>query len=63
MAYRYLPSMVSYGLHPTPYEVVRKLGQQDAIVRINSNARSRKYWPGLPEQIEVRLVSRKIRGC
>ena len=47
----------------TQYEVVRKLGRQDAIVRINSSARSRKYWPGLPEQIEVRLVSRKIRGC
>ena len=46
----------------TQYEVVRKLGRQDAIVRINSSARSRKYWPGLPEQIEVRLVSRKING-
>lgn len=46
----------------TQYEVVRKLGRQDAIVRINSSARSRKYWPDLPEQIEVRLVSRKING-
>lgn len=44
------------------YEVVRKLGRQDAIVRINSSARSRKYWPSLPEQIDVRLVSRKING-
>ena len=62
MAYHYLPSMVSYGVHPTQYEVVRKLGRQDAIVQINSSAGSRKYWPGLPEQIEVRLVSRKING-
>lgn len=46
----------------TQYEVVRKLGRQDAIVRINSSARSRKYWPGLPKQLEVRLVSRKIKG-
>ncbi|WP_299011940.1 IS4 family transposase [uncultured Shewanella sp.] len=46
----------------TQYEIVRKLGRQDAIVRINSSARSRKYWPDLPEQIEVRLVSRKMNG-
>ena len=46
----------------TQYEVVRKLGRQDAIVRINSSARSRKYWPALPKQIEVRLITRKING-
>lgn len=42
--------------------MVRKLGRQYAIVRINSCARSRKYWSGLPTQIEVRLISRKING-
>ena len=46
----------------TQYKVVRKLGRQDAIVRINSSARSRKYWSGLSTRIEVRLISRKING-
>lgn len=44
------------------YEVVRKLGRQDQLVRLRSNPRARKLWPELPEEFVVRLVSRKING-
>lgn len=44
------------------YEVVRKLGRQDQLVRLRSNPRARKLWPELPEELIVRLVSRQING-
>ena len=46
----------------TLHKVIRTLGLQDAIVRINSSARSLKYRFGLPKQLEVRLVSLKIKA-
>jgi len=46
----------------TQYEVVRKIGRTQSIVRLRSNPRARKLWPQLPEFIEARLVSKKING-
>ncbi|WP_196137805.1 IS4 family transposase [Aliikangiella sp. G2MR2-5] len=46
----------------TQYEVLRKLGRTQSIVRLTSNPRARKLWPNLPETIEARLVSKKING-
>jgi len=45
-----------------PYEVIRKLGRNDNLVRLSSNPRARKLWPTLPETLVVRLISRKIKG-
>ena len=44
------------------YDVVRKLGRQDKLVKLTSNPRARKLWPELPTELIVRLVSRKING-
>ncbi|MCF6443102.1 IS4 family transposase, partial [Pseudoalteromonas luteoviolacea] len=44
------------------YEVIRKLGRQDKLVKLKSNPRARKLWPDLPNEMVVRLVSRKIQG-
>lgn len=46
----------------TQFEVVRQLGRQDKLVKLKSNPRARKRWPDLPEELIVRLVSRKIKG-
>ena len=44
------------------YEVVRALGRNDKLVRLASNPRARKQWPELPEELNVRLITRKING-
>lgn len=44
------------------YEVIRTLGRNDKLVCLKSNPRARKLWPDLPEEIVVRLVSRKVNG-
>lgn len=44
------------------YDVVRKLGRQDKLIKLTSNPRARKLWPDLPEEMIVRLVSRKVNG-
>lgn len=46
----------------TRYEVVRKLGRQDALVRLKTRPQARKKWPQLPETIEARLLIRNING-
>ena len=46
----------------TQYEVVRRVGKKQAIVRLSSNPRARKLWPDLPEQLEVRLITRNVKG-
>lgn len=46
----------------TQYEVIRKLGKQDVIVRLKTTPQAKKKWVGLPAFIEARLVSRKIKG-
>lgn len=44
------------------YEVIRSLGRNDKIVQLKSNPHARKRWPELPNELEVRLISRKING-
>uniref|UniRef100_UPI002625E7DF IS4 family transposase n=1 Tax=uncultured Shewanella sp. TaxID=173975 RepID=UPI002625E7DF len=44
------------------YEVLRSLGRNDKIVRLKSNPHARKRWPALPDELEVRLISRQING-
>lgn len=44
------------------YEVVRSLGRNDKLVRLQSNPRARKLWPSLPDALTARLVTRKING-
>lgn len=46
----------------TQYEEVKSLGKQDKIVQIKTTPQSRKKRPHLPEVIEARLVTRKVKG-
>ena len=46
----------------TQYEVVRKLGRQDVIIRLKASPQAKKQWNDLPKEMEVRMVSRKING-
>ena len=46
----------------TQYEVVRKLGRQDALVRLKTSPQARKKWPQLPDTLEARLLTRTING-
>ena len=44
------------------YEVLRSLGHNDKIVQLKSNPHARKRWPELPDELEVRLITRKVNG-
>ncbi|WP_421292184.1 IS4 family transposase [Aeromonas veronii] len=46
----------------TQYEVVRKLGRQDALVLLKTSPQARKKWPHLPDTVEARLLTRTING-
>lgn len=46
----------------TQYEIIKSLGRQDKIVRINACSQARKNFSDLPEYIEVRLLTRTING-
>ena len=46
----------------TQYEVVRKLGKQDELIRLKTSPQAKKQWEGLPEELTVRLIRRKING-
>jgi len=46
----------------TQYEVVRSLGRQDKLIRLKTTAQSRKKFADLPDNIEVRLVTKNIKG-
>lgn len=46
----------------TQYEVVRRLGKQDTLIRLTTTPQARKKREGLPMTMEARLVSRKIKG-
>ncbi|MGL5039818.1 MAG: IS4 family transposase [Aeromonas sp.] len=46
----------------TQYEVVRKLGRQDALVLLKTSPQARKKWPHLPDTVEARLLTRNING-
>jgi len=44
------------------YEVVRKLGRQDYLVRLTTSAQARKKWPTLPTELVARLLTRQVNG-
>ncbi|WP_409420519.1 IS4 family transposase [Pseudaeromonas sp. ZJS20] len=46
----------------TQYEVIRKLGRQDALVCLTSSPQAKKKWSELPEQLEARLLTRTMNG-
>ncbi len=46
----------------TQYEVVRRLGKQDELIMLKTSPQARKQWEGLPDELTVRLISRKVNG-
>lgn len=44
------------------YEVVCRLGKQDELVTLKTTPQARKQWEGLPEELVVRLIRRKVNG-
>lgn len=44
------------------YQVVQRLGRQDAIVTLSTSPQARKQWPGLPESLTARLLSKTVKG-
>lgn len=46
----------------TQYEEVRSLGRQDRLIRLTTTPQSRKKRPDLPEYIEARLLTKKVKG-
>lgn len=45
----------------TQYEVVRSLGRQDKLIRLKATAQARKKFGDLPDNLEVRLVTKKYQ--
>lgn len=46
----------------TQYREITRYGRKDCLVEISTTPQSRKKWPGLPDAIQVRLVSRTVKG-
>lgn len=46
----------------TQYEVVHRLGRQDALVTLRTSPQARKQWPDLPETLQARLLSKTVKG-
>ncbi|MBO1273727.1 transposase, partial [Shewanella sp. 4t3-1-2LB] len=46
----------------TQFEVITKLGRQDKLIRLTTTAQSRKQFKELPEFIEVRLLTKMVKG-
>lgn len=44
------------------HEVIHRLGRQDAIVSLPTSPQARKQWPGLPETLQARLLSKTVKG-
>ncbi len=44
------------------YEVIQRLGRQDAVVSLSTSPQARKQWPGLPERLTARLLSKTVKG-
>ncbi len=44
------------------YDVVRRLGKQDNLITLRTSPQARKQRAGLPETLEARLISRKVKG-
>lgn len=46
----------------TQYREVRSLGRGDRLIELTTTPQSRKKWPDLPDTIQARLLTRKIKG-
>ena len=46
----------------TQYKEIRKLGRNDKLVALKASPQARKKYPELPESVEVRLITRTIKG-
>ena len=46
----------------TQYEVVQRLGKQDELIRLKTSPQARKQWEGLPDELIVRLIRRRVNG-
>jgi IS4 transposase len=46
----------------TQYEVIRKIGRQDRVVRLTTSPQAKKKFIDLPDSIEARLLSKTIKG-
>ena len=46
----------------TQYEIVHSLGRQDKLIEIKATAQARKKFDDLLESIEVRLVTKTVKG-
>lgn len=44
------------------YEVVQRLGRQDALVTLRTSPQARKQWPDLPETLQAQLLSKTVKG-
>ena len=44
------------------YEVIQRLGRQDVVVSLSTSPKARKQWPGLPERLTARLLSKTVKG-
>ncbi|MNF92083.1 Transposase DDE domain protein [compost metagenome] len=44
------------------YEVIQRLGRQDAVVSLSTSPLARKHWPGLPERLAARLLSKTVKA-
>lgn len=46
----------------TQYTIVKKLGRNDKVVALNASPQAKRKFPDLPETVEVRLLTKKIKG-
>lgn len=46
----------------TQYTVIRKLGRNDKVIALNASPQAKRKFPDLPETVEVRLLTKKIKG-
>lgn len=44
------------------YRVIRKLSSGNELVQLTTSLQARKKWPGLPQTMEARLLSKTIKG-
>ena len=44
------------------YEVLRKIGKNERIIRLTTCPQARKKWSGLPLTMDVRLLKKKVNG-
>ncbi|MFC0712127.1 transposase [Azorhizophilus paspali] len=59
---RHPASLADSAAQGARHEVIHRLGRQDAIVSLLTSPQARKQWPGLPETLQARLLSKTVKG-